>query len=111
MCSSAACVEFSHHAIMLCSEWEPNTIGLKVCILHPHPSLVGFKVCIPNTTLPVVLAVLCWWCCCVAVQTNSEPFVLYQLGKLTTDWLINQGQHVLVPAFNGYQVSKCINMV
>lgn len=38
------------------------------------------------------------------LQANSEPFVLYVLGKLTTEWLVSQGQHSLVPAFNGFQV-------
>jgi hypothetical protein len=37
---------------------------------------------------------------------NTESFVLYKLGKLTTEWLVAQGKPQLVPAFNGYQVGN-----
>jgi hypothetical protein len=40
----------------------------------------------------------------VLLQVNTEPFVLYKLGKLTAEWLVAQGKAQLVPAFNGFQV-------
>lgn len=57
----------------------------------------------PSTCLSCRNAAQCGPISC-AIKVNTEAFVLYKLGKLTTEWLVAQGKAQLVPAFNGYQV-------
>eukprot|EP00775_Hariotina_reticulata_P006267 gene6267-6505_t len=61
----------------------------------------------PSTCVVCRTGAQCGSAAC-AVKANSQPYVMYLLGSLSSRWLIPLGakQQQFIPAFNGFQVDQ-----